>query len=61
MHLAYDIVLVDEIRGGVNDKLENWWHNIESKNFRLSRTKKSTWNVSFTLRDKNRAFNILDH
>ena len=45
MHLAYDIVLVDEIRGGVNDKLENWWYNIQSKNFRLGRTKKSTWNV----------------
>lgn len=45
MHaFAYDIVLVDEIRGGVNDKLENWWYTIESKNFQLSRTKKSTWN-----------------
>ena len=45
MPFTYDIVLVDEIRGGVNDKLENWWYNIQSKNFRLGRTKKSTWNV----------------
>ena len=39
MLFADDIVLVDETRHGVNVKLEIWWHALESKGFRLSRTK----------------------
>ncbi|KAM3233883.1 hypothetical protein P3L10_019242 [Capsicum annuum] len=34
-----DVVLIDETRGGVNDKLEIWRQTLESKGFRLSRTK----------------------
>ena len=33
------MVLVDESRAGVNRKLELWRHTLESKGFRLSRTK----------------------
>ncbi len=34
-----DVVLIDETRGGVNDKLEVWRQTLESKGFRLSRSK----------------------
>ncbi|XP_070028721.1 uncharacterized protein [Nicotiana sylvestris] len=34
-----DIVLIDETRGGVNVRLEIWRHTMESKGFRLRRTK----------------------
>ena len=34
-----DVVLVDESRAGVNMKLELWRQTLESKCFRLSRTK----------------------
>ena len=36
---ADDVVLVDESRAGVNRKLELWRRTLESKGFRLSRTK----------------------
>ena len=36
---ADDVVLVDENRAGVNRKLELWRRTLESKGFRLSRTK----------------------
>ncbi|PVH33351.1 hypothetical protein PAHAL_9G633500 [Panicum hallii] len=39
MLFADDVVLVDESRAGVNMKLELWRHTLESKGFRLSRTK----------------------
>ncbi|KAG2591218.1 hypothetical protein PVAP13_5NG436140 [Panicum virgatum] len=39
MLFADDVVLVDESRAGVNRKLELWRHALESKGFRLSRTK----------------------
>ena len=32
-----DIVLIDETRGGLNEKLERWRHSLESRDFRLSR------------------------
>ncbi|KAF3621927.1 putative F-box protein-like [Capsicum annuum] len=35
----HDVVLIDETRGGVNDELEIWRPTLESKGFRLSRTK----------------------
>ena len=34
-----DVVLVDDSRTGVNRKLELWRQTLESKGFRLSRTK----------------------
>ena len=39
MLFADDVVLVDESRVGVNRKLELWRRTLESKGFRLSRTK----------------------
>ncbi|GMP34983.1 hypothetical protein CsSME_00007628 [Camellia sinensis var. sinensis] len=36
---ADDVLLVDEIREGVNTKLEIWRETLESKEFRISRTK----------------------
>ena len=39
MLFADDIVLVDETREGVNTKLEIWRKALESKGFRISRTK----------------------
>ncbi|KAF3625101.1 hypothetical protein FXO37_31045 [Capsicum annuum] len=37
--LFANVVLIDETRGGVNDKLEVWRQTLESKEFWLSRTK----------------------
>jgi hypothetical protein len=39
MLFADDVVLVDESREGINRKLELWKYTLESKGFRLSRTK----------------------
>ncbi|KAF3674589.1 putative peptidyl-prolyl cis-trans isomerase FKBP17-1, chloroplastic-like [Capsicum annuum] len=39
MLFADDVVLIDESRQGVNDKLEVWRQTLESKGFRLSRAK----------------------
>ncbi|PUZ71998.1 hypothetical protein GQ55_2G358100 [Panicum hallii var. hallii] len=39
MLFADDVVLVDESRVGVNMKLELWRHTLESRGFKLSRTK----------------------
>ena len=39
MFFADDVVLVDENRKGVNRKLELWQQTLESKGFRLNRTK----------------------
>ena len=39
LQFADDVVLVDESRAGVNRKLELWRQPLESKGFRLSRTK----------------------
>jgi len=39
MLFADDVVLVDESRTGVNQKLKLWREILESKDFRLSRTK----------------------
>ena len=39
MLFAHDVVLVDESRTRVNRKLEPWRRTLESKGFRLSRTK----------------------
>jgi hypothetical protein len=39
MLFADDVVLVDDSREGVNRKLELWCQTLESKGFRISRTK----------------------
>ncbi|XP_070022595.1 uncharacterized protein [Nicotiana sylvestris] len=39
MLFADDIVLINKTRRGVNERLEVWRHALESKGFRMSRTK----------------------
>jgi hypothetical protein len=39
MLFADDVVLIDESRKGVNRKLELWRQTLESKGFRISKTK----------------------
>jgi len=39
MLFAYDIVLIDETREAVNNKLEQWRATLEAKGFRVSRSK----------------------
>jgi len=34
-----DIALIDETRGGLSEKLERWRHTLESRGFKLSRSK----------------------
>ena len=46
MLFADDVVLVDESRAGVNMKLELWRQTLESKGFRLSRTKTEYMSVT---------------
>ena len=48
MLFADDVVLVDESREGVNRKLELWRHTLESKGFRLSRTKTEYMRCDFS-------------
>ena len=47
MLFADDVVLVDESRTGVNQKMELWWETLESKGFRLSRTKSEYMGCDF--------------
>jgi hypothetical protein len=42
------VVLIDEIRIGVNQKLELWRQTLESKNFRLSKTKTKYMRCQFS-------------
>jgi len=39
MPFTDNIILIDETRQGVNDKLERWRHILESRGFRVSRSK----------------------
>ncbi|XP_055802220.1 uncharacterized protein LOC129871346 [Solanum dulcamara] len=48
MLFADDIVLIDETHNGVNDKLEGWRQTLESKGFKLSRTKTEYLECSFS-------------
>jgi hypothetical protein len=48
MLFADDVVLVDNSRAGVNRKLELWRHMLESKGFRLSRTKTEYMRCDFS-------------
>jgi len=48
MLFADDIVLIDETREGLNDKLENWRHTLEPKGFRLSRSKTENLRCGFS-------------
>ncbi|XP_047265649.1 uncharacterized protein LOC124897153 [Capsicum annuum] len=48
MLFADDIVLIDEMREGVNEKLEVWRQTPESKGFRLSRSKTEYMECKFS-------------
>jgi hypothetical protein len=43
-----DVVLVDDSRARVNRKLELWMHTLESKEFKLSRTKTEYMRCDFS-------------
>jgi hypothetical protein len=49
MLFADDVVLVDETRAGVNGKLELWKDALESKGFRISRTKTEYMMCDFSM------------
>ena len=51
MLFADDIVLIDETRGGLNEKLERWRHNLESREVRLSRYKTEYLRCGFSGRE----------
>jgi hypothetical protein len=48
MLFADDVVLIDESRIGVNHKLELWRQTLESKRFKLSRTKTEYMTCQFS-------------
>ena len=48
MLFADDIVLIDETKSEWNGKLEKWRHSLESKGFRLSRSKTEYLRCGFT-------------
>jgi len=49
-----DIILVDEIRKGVNGKSEQWRHIVESRGFRISRSKAEYLHCCFSGREDAR-------
>jgi len=51
MLFADDIVLIDETRSGQNEKLERWRHSLESRGFRLSRSKTEYLRCGFSRRE----------
>jgi len=59
MLFADDIALVDETRERVNGKLERWRHILESRGFKISRSKTEYLHCCFTGREDARGeFNI---
>jgi hypothetical protein len=59
MLFADDVVLVDESRAGVNRKLELWRRTLESKGFRLSRTKTEYMRCALAVLHMRRETSIL--
>ena len=43
-----DIVFIDKTRGGLNEKLERWRHSLESRGFRLSKSKNEYLRCGFS-------------
>ena len=54
MLFADDIVLIDETREGVKGKLERWRHTLESRGFRVSRSKIEHLHCRFSGREDPR-------
>ena len=48
MLFADDVILVDESKTGVDQKLELWRRNLEAKGFRLSRPKTEYMKCDFS-------------
>jgi len=46
-----DIVLINETKEGVNDKLEHWRHTLQSRGFRVSRSKTKYLHYCFSGRE----------
>lgn len=44
---ANNIVLIDETKNGVNDKLEKWWETLEVKGFKMTRCKMEYMECNF--------------
>ncbi|MCF8704115.1 hypothetical protein L3055_11315, partial [Corynebacterium sp. MC-02] len=55
---ADDIVLIDETRTKVNDRLEAWRHALESKGFKLSRTKTEYLECKFSVERDEANFDV---
>ena len=51
MLFANDILLVDDIREGVNGKSESWRYKLESRGFRVSRLKTEYLHYYFSGRE----------
>uniref|UniRef100_A0A0A9CRE5 Reverse transcriptase domain-containing protein n=1 Tax=Arundo donax TaxID=35708 RepID=A0A0A9CRE5_ARUDO len=58
MLLADDVVLVDESQTRVNRKLELWRQTLESKGFKLSRTKTEYMRCSFSTTRQEKEVNL---
>ena len=54
------IILIDETREGVNDKLEGWRHTLDSRGFRVSRSKTEYLHCSFSGREDARGEVTID-
>ncbi|XP_070054175.1 uncharacterized protein [Nicotiana tomentosiformis] len=55
---ADDILLIDETRGGVNERLEVWRQDLESKGFKLSRTKKEYLECKFSVGSREAGMDV---
>jgi len=51
MLLADDIILIDETKEEVNDKLERWRHTLKSRGFKVSRSKTEYLHCCFSGRE----------
>ena len=51
MLFADDIILINETRKGVNDKLERWRYTLESRGSRVSRSKTEYLHCCFSGRE----------
>ena len=58
MLFADDIVLIDETRTKVNDRLEAWRHALESNGFKLSRTKTEYLECKFSVKRNEINFDV---
>jgi len=55
-----DIVLIDETRQGINNKLEQWRHTLESRGFRVNRSKTEYLYCCFSGREDTRGEVTID-